>query len=526
MIPVLTAAEMGQADRRTIEEVGVPGAVLMENAGSAVAAAVRRRYPGVRRPVVVCGRGNNGGDGFVAARRLLDLQPAVYLAGRREETKGDARLHRDRYERAGGVVRELPDAAAWLAARPALWEADLVVDALLGTGLRAQPSGLAAQIIADLSEAAAARMPVVAVDIPSGLSSDTGDVAWETVRATLTVTFAAPKHAHVLPPACERVGELQVADIGIPAAVLAETGTRLWLLEARDAARAYPRRALGAHKGTFGHVLVVAGSVGKTGAAILSAGGALRAGAGLVTVATPAPALSLVAAGRPELMTEPLPVGGNGGLDREALPRAVALAREKDAVVLGPGLGQEAATRAFVRAFALECPAPLVIDADGLNGLAASASDRSAAASILQKRSAATVVTPHPGEMGRLVGSDAGDVQRRRLEVARAFAAESRSIVVLKGYRTLVADPDGRVAANPTGNPGMATGGTGDVLSGILGALLARRLDPWTAATAAVYVHGLAADMAAARLGQESLVAGDLVEALAEAIRSVGHGDS
>jgi len=525
MIPVLTAAEMSQADRRTIEEVGVPGAVLMENAGAAVAAAIRRRYPAARRPAVLCGRGNNGGDGFVVAHRLLDLRPAVYLAGSRAETKGDARLHLTAYERAGGVVNELPDLADWQAARPAVDRAGLVVDALLGTGLREKPSGLMGQIVADLAEAPPPG-PIISVDIPSGLSADTGDVTWPTVRAALTVTFAAPKHAHVLPAACDRVGELVVADIGIPPEVLAESGTRLWLLERADAARAYGRRRPDAHKGTFGHVLVVAGSVGKSGAAILSAVGALRAGAGLVTVATPAPVLPLVAAGRPEIMTEPLPVGGNGGLDRDALTRALALAVDKDAVVLGPGLGQDAATRDFVRGFVAKCAAPLVIDADGLNALAGGAGGPGSDAGALSRRAAPTVLTPHPGEMARLLGSDAAEVQRRRLGAARELAAQSGAVVVLKGYRTVVADSAGRAAVNPTGNPGMATGGTGDVLSGIIGALLARGLDPWAAATAGVYVHGLAGDGAAGRLGEESLLAGDVIEALPDAIRSLGHADS
>jgi NAD(P)H-hydrate epimerase len=526
MIPVLTAAEMGQADRRTIEEVGLPGAVLMENAGAAVAAAIRQRYPGSRDVAVLCGRGNNGGDGFVVARRLLDLGPTVYLAGSRAEVKGDARLHLTAFERSGGKLTELSDLAAWQGARAAVRRADLVVDALLGTGLREEPTGLVARIIGDLCEAPRARAPIVSVDIPSGLSSDTGDVTWDTVRATLTVTFAAPKHAHVLPPACDRAGEVVVADIGIPAAVLLETSPGLWLLEARDAARAYPPRKPDAHKGTFGHVLVVAGSVGKSGAAILSASGALVAGAGLVTVATPAPALPLVAAGRPEIMTEPLPVGRNEGLDREALARALALAKGKDAVVLGPGLGRDTATRDFVRGFVVKCAAPLVIDADGLNGLAAGPSARASSAGSLSRREAPTVVTPHPGEMARLIGSEAAEVQRRRLSIAREFAAQTRAVVVLKGYRTVVADPEGRAAVNPTGNPGLATGGTGDVLSGILGALLARGSEPWVAASAAVYVHGLAADVAARRIGQESLVAGDVTSALPEAILSLGHGDS
>jgi len=517
MIPVKTAAEMGRADRRAVEEKGVPGAVLMENAGAAVAAAIRRRYPLARRPVVLCGRGNNGGDGFVVAHRLLDLQPQVYLAGARADVEGDARHHLTALETSGGTVNELRDDAAWAAARAVVDGADVIVDALLGTGLRDAPRGLVARMIGDL---AGARAPIVAVDLPSGLSSDTGDVAWPALRASLTVTFAAPKVAHVLPPACDRMGEVSVADIGIPASLLDEEGTRLWLLEAKDAARAYAPRKPDAHKGTFGHVLVVAGSVGKSGAAILAACGALRAGAGLVTVATPEPALPLVAAGRPELMTEPLPVGGSGGLDPEALARALAPAQDKDAVVIGPGLGQEPSTRDVVRGFVAACPAPLVIDADGLNALGARASG------TLWKRSAPTVVTPHPGEMARLISADAADVQRRRLEVARDFAAESRSVVVLKGHRTVVAEAGGRAAVNPTGNPGMATGGTGDVLSGVVGALLARGLDPWVAATAAVYVHGLAGDVAAGRLGQESLLAGDVVEALPQAIRSLGHADS
>jgi hydroxyethylthiazole kinase-like uncharacterized protein yjeF len=516
MVPVLTAAEMRDADRRTIEEVGLPGAVLMENAGAAVARAIRARFPGARQPAVLCGKGNNGGDGFVVARHLRDLRPAVYLLGSRSEAHGDARLHLGVYERSGGTVREVPDADAWSAVRPSVLAADLIVDALLGTGLSQEPSGLVGEVIRDLAgRPEPGRAPLVAVDLPSGLSSDTGETPWPTLAAALTVTFGAPKYGHVLPPACERVGELVVADIGIPRPLLEVA--RLWLLEAADAARAFPRRDPGAHKGTFGHVLVIAGSVGKTGAAVLAATAALRAGAGLVTVATPAPALPLVAAGRAEVMTEPLPVDATGALDAAAVSRALALAKDRDAVVLGPGLGVEAGTRAFVREFVRRCPAPLLVDADGLNALAPGAREKGAVEAL--RRSAPTVVTPHPGEIARLVGSTASQVQRRRLETARALAMETGAVVVLKGHRTLVADPEGRAAVNPTGNPGMATGGTGDVLSGILGSLLARGTDAWTASTAAVYLHGLAGDEAAARRGQESLVAGDVVGHLPRAFR-------
>jgi NAD(P)H-hydrate epimerase len=517
MRPVLTAAEMREADRRTIEEVGLPGAVLMENAGAAVARVVRERYPGVRRPVVLCGRGNNGGDGFVVARRLRDLAPLTLLVGTRGEVRGDALQHMGAFERSGGTLAEVADAAAWQARRPEIEGADLLVDALLGTGLRRQPEGLLAQVIADVAGVHERRgTPVVAVDIPSGLPTDSGEVAWPTIRASVTVTFAARKHGHVLPPACDRVGELVVADIGIPETVL-PAAPGLWLLERGDAAAAWPPRAPGAHKGTFGHVLVIAGSVGKSGAAVLAALGALRAGAGLVTVATCQGALPLVAQGRPELMTEAL--AGDRYVDAGAASRALALARTRDAVVLGPGLGQEPPTREFARELARRCPVPLVVDADGLNALAASG--RSPAAHDALRREIPTVATPHPGEMGRLAATTTEQVQRRRLETARAFARETGAVVVLKGQRTLVADAAGRAAVNPTGNAGLATGGTGDVLSGMIGALLARGCDGWTAAVAGVFAHGHAADLAARHLGEEALLAGDLVAALPEALRDL-----
>lgn len=519
MIPVLTAAQMREADRRTIEDSGLLGVVLMENAGAAVARVVRERYPAAVRPLVLCGKGNNGGDGFVVARRLLDLRPTTCLLGRRDQVRGDAATHLAALERSGGVVAEVADEADWGRSKAAVWQAGLIVDALLGTGLRQEPSGLMAEAIGDVARAADHGTPIVAVDLPSGLPSDTGEVAWPTVRASVTVTFAAPKHGHVMPPACNRVGELVVAGIGITAETVAGCAGDLFLLEAQDAARAFPARPPDAHKGTYGHLLIVAGAVGKTGAAILAATGALRSGVGLVTVATPEPALALVAAGRPEVMTEPLPVSPSGDLTPEALERALALASTRDAAVIGPGLGQGAGTRAFVREFVKRCPVPLLVDADGLNSLAPS--EREGGALDALRRDAATVLTPHPGEMARLAGVGTADVQRARLDLARRLAQDTGALVVLKGQRTLVCRPDGRTAVNPTGNPGMATGGTGDVLAGIVGALLARH-DAWTAATAGVYLHGLAGDYGAERLGQESLLAGDVAGALPDAIRAVG----
>jgi ADP-dependent NAD(P)H-hydrate dehydratase / NAD(P)H-hydrate epimerase len=515
VIPVLTAAEMRHADRRTIEEIGLPGPVLMENAGAAVARLIDERFPSARRVVVLCGKGNNGGDGFVIARRLLARQPDVLLLGRRTDVKADARVHLGAYERSGGGLTEVPDVEAWSAVRDRVLAADLIVDALLGTGLENAPAGVVGAAIRDLATLGALpRIPVVAVDIPSGLASDSGDVSWDTVHATCTVTFGAPKHGHVLPPACDRVGDLMVADIGIPPAVLRER-TQLFLLEAADAAAALPRRAPASHKGDYGHVLVIAGSVGKTGAAALCAAAALRAGAGLVTVATPGPALPLlVAALRREAMAEPLPLTEGGVLGKDAIDRALALAESRDVMVLGPGLGH-----AFVRELLAQSTRPMVIDADGLNAVAPGPKNPGAVA--LLRRSAPTVVTPHPGEMARLVASSTAEVQRRRLETARHFAIDSAAAVVLKGYRTLIAGPDGRTAVNPTGNPGMASGGTGDVLAGIIGARLARTPDSWSAAITGVYLHGLAGDLAAAARGEEALLAGDLVDAYADAVARV-----
>jgi NAD(P)H-hydrate epimerase len=517
VIPVLTADEMRRADRRTIDEVGLPGPVLMENAGAAVARVVEERFPRSRRVVVLCGRGNNGGDGFVVARRLGDRARA-FLLGAREEVEGDARTHLLACEGSGGRVTVVPDPDAWPVALRAVEDADLIVDAVLGTGLRSEPAGLAREAVLALAERFEAGVPVVAVDLPSGVPSDGGAVDWPAARATVTVTFAAPKRGHVLPPACHHVGDLVVADIGISAQSLAVAGPSLFLLEDRDVAAAFPLRRRGAHKGDFGHVLIVAGSLGKTGAAVLAAGGALRAGAGLVTVATPEPCLPVVAAARAEAMTEPLPATPRGGLDEAALPRLLDLAAERDAVVLGPGLGQEPGTRALVRAFVRACPVPLVIDADGLNALAAAAGEPAALDAL--RRDPATVLTPHPGEMARLAGQPTAEVQRSRPETATALAGRTGALVVLKGERTLVAEPSGRAAVAAAGNPGMATGGTGDVLAGVLGSLLARH-GALLSATAAVVVHGRAGDLAARERGEEGLTAGDVVEALPAAIDSV-----
>ncbi len=504
MIPVLTAAEMRAADAAAIDGLGLPGMALMESAGAAVAREIETRYPAAQRVAILCGPGNNGGDGYVVARRLLARSPAVFALPGRTTKESDATRHRAIFERAGGRVVELADAAAWNKVRATVLEADVVVDALFGTGLRAAPSGLAATVIRDLGRRQ--RRPLVAIDVPSGLDSDASALPASALRASLTVTFAALKPALLFAPAAEAAGEVVVADIGLPA-----LQASLFVTEAVDARAAWPKRARTSHKGVQGHVLVIAGSPGKSGAAILAGRSALRAGCGLVTVATAPAALPRVAQGRPELMASPLRVEGAG------VRRALALAAAAKAVVLGPGLGNTPKTRAFVRRFVAACPVPLVIDADGLNALVAPGDF----GKRLRARKPPTVLTPHPGEAARLLGTSTRAVQAERLASARRLAKATGATVVLKGHQTLVAEPQGRVAVNPTGNPGLAVAGAGDVLAGIVGALLARGLDGWTAATAAAYVHGHAADRIAARRGEEGILAGDVADELPAAIHEL-----
>jgi NAD(P)H-hydrate epimerase len=512
--PVLDAGEMREADRATIEDFGVPGAVLMENAGSAAARQIAARYSKAGRVVVLCGRGNNGGDGFVIARRLRDRAPVVLLFARRAAVVGDAARHLRACEKSGVEVREVVSPRDWRRERPAVLEAQLVVDALLGTGLREAPRGLVARVLRDLDGRSG---PVAAVDLPSGVSSDSGRVPGAAACADLTVTFAALKYGHVVSPADARCGDVVVCDIGIPASLLA--GARGGCIERAEAAAAWGRRARDAHKGSFGHVLVVAGSRGKSGAAVLSGTAALRAGAGLATVATPVPAWIKVARGRPELMTQGLPATRPGTLARRAALPALRFARTADAVVLGPGLGRHRETDAFVSRFVAGCPQPLVVDADALNALAVL--PRGGAARVLGARKAGTVLTPHPGEAARLLGRTTRAVQQERLESVRRLARLFDSVVVLKGHHTLVARPDGRVAVNLSGGPALAIGGAGDVLAGMIGALLARGCDAWTAATAAVHVHGLAGDRLAAERGEDGLLAGDVADALPRIVRDL-----
>jgi ADP-dependent NAD(P)H-hydrate dehydratase / NAD(P)H-hydrate epimerase len=509
---VLTAAQMREADRRTIEEIGIPSLVLMENAGRQVVAVMESSFDDLaaRRVAILCGRGNNGGDGLVVARTLRQrgVEVSVFLVGRLAEVHGDARTNLESLGRLGLPVVEIAGEQEWELHASEVASHDLVVDALFGTGLRSPLSGLLETIVEDVNSSS---VPVVSIDLPSGLSADTPEIIGPCVQAAVTVTLGAPKLPLVLPPARRMAGNLAVADIGIPRDVIdALEGPDLRLATADDVRALVPTREADANKGSFGHVLVVAGSRGKTGAAHLAASGALRSGAGLVTVATPRSCQPVVACLGADYMTEGLDETTAGTVAASALDTVLAL--PGSVIAAGPGLGGGEGVAALVTGLVERARVPLVLDADALNVFAADPGRLAA------REGQVIVVTPHPGEMGRLVGMTAAEVQAHRLETARTLATTHGLFVVLKGHRTVIATPDGRAYINTTGNPGMATGGTGDVLTGMIAAWLAQLGDAETACLLAVYLHGAAGDLAADDEGQVSMTAGDLVLRIGDAI--------
>jgi ADP-dependent NAD(P)H-hydrate dehydratase / NAD(P)H-hydrate epimerase len=509
---VLNTEQMREADRRTIEDIGLPSMVLMENAGRQTVAAMEAAFDtlGTSRVAVLCGRGNNGGDGFVVARTLAQrgVESVVFLLGSVAEVKGDARTNLEVLGRIGMTVIEITNAQEWELHFTELADCDIVVDAILGTGFRGRLTGLYETVVGDLNELGA---PVVSIDLPTGMSADSADLPGDAVQATMTVTLAAPKIPLVFPPADLRAGDLVIADIGIPLPLLDELdGQHLELLTRERMRGILPARASESHKGDFGRVLIVAGSLGRTGAAHLAALGALRSGAGLVTIATPRSCLSIVASMGAEYMTIPLDETPAGTIDFAALDRVLDI--KTDVIALGPGLGQDPSTSAFVHGLLERSGVPLVLDADALNAFAGEP-DRLAGRDGLD-----VIITPHPGEMARLLGTTIDAVQHDRLERARDFAARHKLHVVLKGHRSVIAGPDGRSFVNLTGNPGMATGGTGDVLTGMIAAWFAQLLDAEAACKIAVYLHGTAGDLAEAEEGQVSLVATDLAAHIGAAI--------
>ncbi len=509
---LVTSDEMRRMDAETIAR-GTPGETLMERAGALAADVVRQRFRReLRRGVlVVAGKGNNGGDAFVIARllRRRRVRVEVALAARESDVAGDARTNLLRWKRSGGGIREIARGGLTTLAEAAS-RAGVIVDGLFGTGLRGRLDERSQAIVETLNGASA---PILAVDVPSGLDADRGLPLGAAVQANTTVTFAYPKVGLVVHPGAELAGEVVVADIGISREALRAVAPRQRLLTSAAVGSALPRRAPDTHKGSYGHVLVLAGSLGKSGAAMLCGRASLRAGAGLTTVASPA--LGLVLAETPELMTEPLPDhdGGWRFADNDA-QRLLHLFDGKDSLVFGPGIGVTPATRALCEWLIASSPLPLVIDADGLNCLAGQIG-------WLKKRRSPLVLTPHPGEMARLLSCSTGDVQENRVDAARRLAGDYGITVVLKGARTVVADPGGVVAVNPTGNPGMASGGMGDALAGMIGSLFAQGIQATEAAEVAVFWHGAAADRVATRRGEAGLLASDVIEALPPTLRGL-----
>lgn len=528
---VLTAAEMREVDRLTTEKYGVPGLLLMENAAARCVEAIEQKFgPAAgKRVLIICGKGNNGGDGAGVARLLHTRGASVcaLLLGRADDARGDARTN---FETARSIFSDSGrsrfvevENSEQLNREAASTTHDILIDAIFGTGLTRPAAGLFAEAIRFINERHD-ETPVIAVDVPSGIASDSQELIGPAVRAHLTVTFTAPKVANVLPPACDLSGEFIIGKIGSPDELINASGARLNFVTRDDVARwlAASRRSSHANKGDAGKVLLIAGSRGKTGAACLAGCGAMRAGAGLVTVATAESAQPVIASQIIiECMTELLAETASGTVAHDALARALELAAERDVVAIGPGLGSaEESTRAFVRALAMQRQQPMVIDADGLNALAPWGENLRGTLQL------PLILTPHPGEMARLTGESIADVVKNRIEIARGFAEAHSVILVLKGSRTLIAAPDGEVYINPTGNAGMATGGTGDVLTGIIAGLLAQKIDDAPGATiAAVYLHGLAGDIAASQVGTRAMIASDIAIKLGEAFIKTG-GDA
>lgn len=496
---VLTAAEMREVDRKTIER-GIPGLILMENAGNRVVDFLLETFSPLsqKRVVVVCGKGNNSGDGFVIARQLFTRrlcgELSVFELFDPQNLNGDAAANRSMLDACGcPVVRGVPDTVN---------PAEIVVDAVLGTGLAGPARGEAENAIRIINT----RFPLakrVAVDIPSGLPSDTGLPAGEYVHADFTVAFVAPKQTQVLSPSYDRVGRLNVAAIGTPADLCQDNpNLKLNLTVPADIQPLFVPRPCNSNKGMYGHVLVVGGSFGKSGAPAMTGLGAYRSGAGLVTVAVPETVLTAVASYRPELMTEPT----------HDADRLLDLSKKMTVLAIGPGLGTASETVQLAQRLYKEADVPAVVDADALNALAGN----------LPRTDKTRILTPHPGEMSRLCGKSTKDVQANRLEVARELASASRATIVLKGDRTVIAFPDGEAWVNPTGSPSMATGGTGDVLTGMVAGLVGQHPDDWRKAViAAVWLHGRCGELGASKWGEEAMLATDLLEFLPEAMNDV-----
>ncbi|UCG42238.1 MAG: NAD(P)H-hydrate dehydratase [candidate division WOR-3 bacterium] len=508
---IVTAAQMSRLDSKAVEECGIPGMVLMENAGRSVCDSIQDRFERLAglEVAVVCGKGNNGGDGFVVTRHLLNRGADVncFLLGRVAELKGDARANADVLLKAGTTIEEVANEDRLVRA---FESCALVVDAVLGTGLDSAPRGLFAGAIELINRSGCF---VVSVDIPSGVNADTGAAYEPAVAADLTVTMALPKYGHVLFPGRGLCGDVEVADIGIPERLLAE-GADTFFVDEDHVADILPERPEHGHKGTFGTALIVAGARGFSGAACLAGTAAVRSGCGLVKLAYPEAVAGPVEANVLEAVKVPLPGTDAGTIAPAALDALLELAQDAECVAIGPGITTNPETAAFQLDLLPRLKCPVIVDADGINNLAGRLD-------LLSGIGAPSILTPHPGEFARLTGMKPDEVNRDRINVSREFARRHRVVLVLKGAPTVTATPAGEVFVNPTGNSGLGSGGTGDVLTGLMAGLLAQTKEPVHAAVSAVFLHGLAADLAAEDMPERCLAAGDLLDYIPDAFGSV-----
>ena len=512
---LVTADEMREMDRRTIEELGIPGQVLMESAGRGAVRFLCRCFPDIesRNVGVAAGRGNNGGDGFVIARYLANQGVAVtvYLLADRSKVSGDAAVNLDLLGPLAVPVIEIQDEKSFAQLRTAMRAKDLWIDAILGTGLNSEVRGIYRRVI-DLINSL--DKPVFAVDVPSGLDSDTGQRCGTCIRAQATATFGFAKTGHCLYPGVELTGDLEVVDIGIPAPIVEDIRPKQHLITRAHVQQCLPTRPADAHKGHTGHLLVIAGSPGKTGAAAMTATAALRTGAGLVTCAVAESLHPIMETLLLEAMTAPLPEAAGGMLSEQCLAPIMQLAENMRCLAIGPGMGQSAGLEKLMARLLAECQLPMVIDADGLNNLSGNPA-------ALKQSKHPVIITPHPGEMARLTNTSTADIQSDRIDTARRFAESFRVHVILKGARTVMAHPDGSLFINPTGNAGMAAGGMGDVLTGMVAGFVAQGLSAEAACHAAVYLHGAAADTLAAKMGTVGYLASEVMAAVPSEISQI-----
>jgi NAD(P)H-hydrate epimerase len=510
---IVTARQMQQIDQEAINNYGIPGIILMENAGLQVVNEIDKHFSplSTKKIAIVAGRGNNGGDGFVIARHLYNRgsKVKIYLLCKQVQVRGDARINLDIIAKMGLEIKEVLS----LNQREDFGSFDLLVDAIFGTGLTSAAEGLHQEIISAMNSSG---KPIISIDIPSGLSADSSELIGPHIKADFTVSFGLPKLGLHLYPAANHIGKLTIAEISIPKPLLEKEEIKVNLLT-KDMIRGYlPKRKPDSHKGDFGHLVVIAGSLGKTGAAAMASVAALRVGAGLVTLALPRSLDIAMEANIPEVMTLPVAETPEGTIDLEAKGEILKFLRAMkiELLAIGPGITTHPRTGQLVKELLNEVSLPIVLDADGINIL-------SVHQKILKQRKGSLILTPHPGEMARLIDISVQEIQQDRVGIAQRFAREYQLFLVLKGAVTIIADPEGNVFLNPTGNPGMATAGMGDVLTGMLGGLLAQQWPLLAAINTAVYLHGLAGDLAAQAVGPIGITATDLLDRIPLAIKSV-----